>query len=165
MTFNPTNSLGPFLAINQTYSDDAEQFLIQITNRDRDIARNINNREISLYDTVETPTGQQWFNSSNPQIKRNGYRKVYSIGAINAGATSTTAHGITGFSTLSFTHIGGVSVNSTDNRPIPYSSTTAVNQQIEIKVDPSPGGNITIINGAAAPNITSAIVILEYLKN
>lgn len=160
MTFNPSNTIGPFLPINQTWSEQPDQFLIQITNRDRDIARYINIRDIAIYDTTEIPTGQQWFNSNNAQLKRDGFRKVFSIGAINTGATSTTAHGVTGI-TL-FTHIYGTAITASDNRPIPYSSVTAVNQQIELKVD---GTNITIINGAAAPNITSAIVVLEYLKN
>lgn len=164
MTFGPSNSLGPFLPINQTFSQDPEQFLIQITKLYADIARYLNLREIGSYPLMETTTGEQWFTAGNPQVNRQGYRAVFSIGAINAGATSTTAHGLVGVT--SFTHIYGVATTSpTDQRPIPYASATAVNQQIEIKVDPSTGGNITIINGAAAPNITSAIVILEYLKN
>lgn len=161
MTFNPSNTLGPFLPINQTYSQDAEQFLLQITSRDRDIARFINIREIAIYDLVQVPTGEQWFNNSNPQLKRDGFRSVYSIGAINTGATLNTAHGLSGVT--AYTHIYGTAItDAPDNRPIPYSSATAVNQQIEIKVN---GTNIVIINGAGGPNITSAIVVLEYLKS
>lgn len=161
MTFNPPNTLGPFLPINQTFSQDTKAFWEQVTKSYADTARNVNIREIAIYETNENPTGEQWFTSSNPQIKRSAFRKVYEIGAINAGATSTTAHGLTGVT--AFTHIYGTAITaSPDNRPIPYASATAVNQQIEIKVD---AANITIINGAAAPNITSAIVVLEFLKN
>jgi hypothetical protein len=160
MTFSPANAQTAYLPINQTFSEDDEQFLIQITNRDRDIARYLNLREIGVFDLTENLTGQQ-FPGATPQVKRQTFRKVFEIGAIAAGATSTTAHGITGIT--SFTNIYGTAVTAVvDYRPIPYSSVTAVNQQIEIKVDST---NITIINGAAAPNITSAIVVLEYLKN
>lgn len=161
MTFDPANTLGPFLPTTVAFSQEQEQFLIQITKRYADIARYLNVREIAIYDLNENITGEQWFNPNSVQIKRNGFRKVFSIGAINAGATSTTAHAITNVTV--FTHIYGTAITANpDNRPIPYASGTAVNQQIELKVDAS---NITIINGAAAPNITSAIVVLEYLKN
>lgn len=163
MTFAPINSLSAFLPQNIAFSNDPKQFLIQITKLFSDVSRYMNLREICVYDLTEIPTGEQWFNATNTQVKRDGYRQVYNIGPIAAGATSTTAHGITGYSTLNFTHIYGTCITVVvDYRPIPYSSVTAGNQQIELKVDAT---NITIINGAAAPNITSAIIVLEYLKN
>lgn len=161
MTFNPPNTLGPFLPINQTFSQDQKAFWEQVTKSYADTARNVNIREIAIYETNENPTGEQWFTSGDPQVKRSAFRKVYEIGPIAAGATSTTAHGLTGVT--AYTHIYGTAITAApDNRPIPYASATAVNQQIEIKVD---GTNITIINGAGAPNITSGIVVLEFLKN
>jgi hypothetical protein len=45
---------------------------------------------------------------------------------------------------------------------VPYSSITAVNQQIEINLN---GPNIVISNGAASPNITRGTCIIEYIKN
>jgi hypothetical protein len=160
MTFSPSNSLGAFVPINQTFSEDQSQFLIQITNRDRDIARYINAREIAIYDLIEILTGEQWFGAT-PQVKRDVFRRVYQLGATAAGATTTIAHGITGLT--AFTHIYGTAVTAVvDYRPIPYSSVTAVTDQIEINVDAT---NINVSNGATAPNITSGIIVLEYLKN
>ena len=168
MTFAPVSSLTAFAPQNITFSPDPSQFLIQITRLISDYARFINLREIAIYDLTETVIGEQWFNTNNPtvaqnSVKRIAYRQVYNIaGPIAAGATKTVAHGITGASPLTFTHVYGMATTATDQRPMPYASATLVTNQIEIKVDNT---NITIINGSTAPSISSAIVVLEYLKN
>lgn len=160
MSFAPSNTLGPYLPVNQTFSQEPKLLWEQITKSYADTARTVNLRQIAIYQLNENPTGEQWFTAGNPQTNRQSFRTVYNIGAIASGATLPTLHGLT--NVTSYTHIYGTAVTSADNRPIPYSSVTNVNQQIEIKVD---GNNITIINGSAALAITSAIVVLEYLKN
>lgn len=161
MTSSPTNSLAPFLQTSVFFPDEFDEFRVKFLQLYIDIANCVNVREISVYDLQEFLTGERWFTVGDPQTKRQTYRQAYQIGAIAPGATSTTAHNITGFT--AFTHIYATAITSIpDNRPIPYASVTAVNQQIEIKVDAT---NIVIINGAASPAITSAIVVLEYLKN
>lgn len=161
MTFNPISSIAPYLQTSVFFPEEFDEFRVKFLQLYRDISNNVNVRQIGVFDLQEFLTGEHWFTSGNPQVKRQTFRKVFSIGAINTGATSTTAHGITGIT--AFTHIYGTAVTAAvDYRPIPYASATAVNQQIELKVD---GTNITIINGGGAPNITSAIVVLEYLKN
>ena len=157
----PVNSIAPFLPTSIYFPEEFKEFRVDLLAIYRNIANTVNARQISVFDLTEFLTGEQWFTDGNPQTKRQTYRKCFSIGAIAAGATSTTAHGIT--NVTSYTRIEGTAVTAVvDYRPIPYASATAVNQQIEIRVDAT---NITIINGAAAPNITSAIVVLEYLKN
>lgn len=161
MTFNPPNTLGPFLKTSTYFPNDFNEFRVTFLESYREIANAVNARDVGIFDTVEFLTGQQWFNASNAQQKRSTFRKVFSIGAIATGATSTTAHGITGFT--AFTHIYGTCITDVvDYRPIPYASTVAVNQQISLTVTAT---NIVIVNGAASPNITSAIVVLEFLKN
>lgn len=162
MTFDPSRSLGPFLPINQTFSTDDDQFLIQITNRDRDIARYINIREIAIFDQTEVPTGQQWYNPSNVQIKRNGYRKVFVFGAISAGASATISTAITGITQI--THMWGQAISASDSRPIPYASVTSAASQVELTINPT-FTTITVLNGSSAPAIVSGTVVLEYLKN
>lgn len=161
MTFNPASSIAPYLQTSVFFPEDFDEFRVKFLQLYRDISNNVNVRQIGIFDLQEFLTGERWFTSGNPQVKRQTYRTVYSIGAIAAGATSMTAHGLTGIT--AFTHIYGTAITAVvDYRPIPYASATAVNQQIELKIDAT---NITIINGAGAPNITSAIIILEYLKN
>lgn len=160
MTFAPSNSLSPFLPTSQVFPEDTSQRLIVLTDNYTSIVQSINQREIGTFETVEQLNGQQFFNSTSPQKKRFAYRKVFSIGAIAAGATSNTAHNLTGVT--AYTHIYGVAATASDSRPIPYASATAVNTQIQLTVTST---NIVIVNGAASPAITSAMVILEYLKN
>ena len=161
MTFNPNNSLAPFLQTSVFFPEEFDEFRVKFLQLYRDISNCVNVREISIYDLQEFLTGERWFTIGNPQVKRQTYRQTYAIGAIAPGGTATVAHGIVGFT--AFTHIYGTAITAfPDNRPIPYASVTNVTQQIEIRVDAT---NIIIHNGAAAPAITSAIVVLEYLKN
>lgn len=164
MTFLPTNSRSPFLPTTQVFPEEESQRIIVLTDNYTALAHGINQREIGTYETIEQLNGQQFFNSTDPEKKRFAYRKVFVVGAIGIGATSTIAHGITGVNTTTtFTHIYGTAQTSViDNRPIPYASATAVTAQIEVNVDAT---NINIINGATAPAITSGIIVLEYLKN
>lgn len=161
MTFDPANSQAPYLQTSIYFPEEFEEFRVKFLEVFRSISNTVNSRQIGLFDLTEFITGEQWFILGNAQVKRTTFRKVFSIGAIGAGVTLNTAHGLTGVT--AYTHIYGTAVTAfPDFRPIPYASVTAVNQQIEIRVDAT---NIIISNGAAAPNITSAIVVLEMLKN
>jgi hypothetical protein len=155
----PSNSSAPYLPTSIYFPQDFEQMRIKLLSTYTNIAINVNARQLGIYDLTQNVTGQQWFVVGDPQSARQTFRKVFSIGSIAAGVTSTTAHGLTNLT--AFTSISGTAVTaSSDYRPIPYASATAVNQQIEIKVDAT---NITIINGAASPVLSSSIVVLEYL--
>lgn len=164
MTFLPSDSVTAFLPTSQVYPEDVSQRLIIHTEKYIAIAQAVNLRVIGIFDKQETPTGKQYFNDTDPERKRFSYRQVYTLGALAAGASTIIAHNITGVnSTTTFTQIYGTAVTATvDNRPIPYANVTNVNQQIEINVDAT---NINISNGSAAPNITSGIITLEYVKN
>lgn len=159
MTYAPLNSKTAFLNTAETYPKDQEQLLIKLTSLHTDIANAVNVREISIYQQDQPVlTGQQFSVTGSNQAKKQTYRKTFYFGAIAAGATSTFAHGITGITQL--THAYGTCITAADFRPIPYASTVALNQQISLRVTAT---DIEIINGAACPNITSGIVVLEYL--
>jgi len=125
-----------------------------------DIARSANIKDVARYETVETITGQRFFNLVDPQKKRFSFRQCYVVGAVAPGATVLIAHGIVGI--VMFTRMYGTCITGVvDYRPIPWSSAIAVTDQISVRVV---GANIEIINGATAPNITSGMVVLEYLR-
>ena len=161
MTFNPSNSIAPYLQTSVFFPDDFDEFRVKFLSLYRDIANNVNSRQIGVYDLQDFLTGEQWFVSGDPQKKRQTFRKVFQLGAIAPGAISTTAHGITNIS--AFTHIYGTAITSVvDYRPIPFASTNLVSDQIMVLADSI---NLNVYNGASAPAITSAIVVLEFLKN
>ena len=164
MTFLPANTRSLFLPTSQVYPEDESQRLIVLTDVYTQIAMRVNQKYVGLFPLDEIQNGAQFFNSASPRNVRFGFRKVFEIGAIVAGATDTTAHGITGFSTLTFTSITGTAVTAaaTFNKiPLPYTSATLITDQVQLDVDDT---NIRIINGATASDIASGIVILEYLK-
>lgn len=161
MTFAPVNAETAFVNIYKDFQVDDEQLRIRLTQIFTQYGQALNLKDIAVYDTVENQTGQQFFDPTNAQQKRLGFRKVFPFSSIVAGATLNTAHGITG-ETI-FTRIsGGCVTDVVDYRPLPYVDVAAVTNQISIRVDAT---NIIIMNGATGPTITNGIVILEYLKN
>lgn len=154
MSVGPANTQSPYLPINQTFSEDDKQFLIQITNRDRDMARGVNIREIGIYDLTQVPNGQQYFNPNNVQIKRGAFRKVFTF-----TATGNIAHGITG---LTQVMAYGEFTDGTNFYGAIYASSVAIAGQVTFYVSPT---NIVIQAGAGAPSITSGVIVLDYLLN
>lgn len=160
MTFGPINSWSNYLPQEFQLPVDEIDFREFISQRERQTADVLNLKENGQYEDGEILTGQTWFTTANNQTKRYTYRKAFNIGAIASGATATIAHGITNI--LYFTRIsGGCVTDVVDYRPIPYSSVANVNLQIQVNVA---GANLVIVNGAASPNITAGVVVLEYFK-
>lgn len=148
-----------FLITAETFPKDMGQLLIKMTSLHTDIANAVNVREIAIYqDGQAVLTGQQFSVPGSSQQRNQVFRSTYYFGAIAAGATLSFAHNIIGL--VQLTHAYGTCVTAIDFRPIPYSSTVALNQQISLRVTAT---NIEIINGAGSPNITSGIIVLEYL--
>ncbi len=160
MTSSPSNSIGPFLQTSTYFPEDFEKFRIKFLEIYRNIADTVNVKESGVFDLQEVLTAEQWFAAGNPQATRQTFRKVFNLGAVAAGATLTTAHNISG--AVAYTHIYGTAVTAADFRPLPYASTVAIGEQVSLTIT---GTNIVIVNGATAANITSAIVVVEYLKN
>jgi hypothetical protein len=146
----------PFLPTQRYFPEDSQLLTRELYNSYVDIAKSVNLREIGVYSQNLTATGQT-FELLPSTASQEAQRIVFVISSIN-GVTSTTAHNLTGFT--QFTRIYGVAQTATDWRPIPYASATLVTNQIELKVDNT---NITIINGATAPTITQAIVVIEFI--
>lgn len=152
--------MSPFLPNSVYLPLDEEQRLITNNLLLNQIVKAVNLREIGTYETSETITGESWF-SSNINVKRAVYRQVYQIGALNAGSTLSMAHNISSLS--QFTHIYGTCITADGNfHPLPDVSATNVTNQVSLDCTPT---NIVIVNGSTAQNISSGLVILEYLKN
>jgi len=160
MTYGPVNTWINSLPIEIQLPKEQNEVNSLFAERHRQIAGVVNLKENAQYEDRELLTGQQWFTTGNNQTKRYTYRRCFEFGAIAAGATLNIAHGLVGIAL--YTRIYGTCItNVPDNRPIPYVSVAATNQQIEMNVT---AANIVIINGAAAPPITSGIAVVEYIK-
>ncbi len=161
MTTSSNSSIAPYLNTTEIYPEDHSQRLMKQTNIYSNIANAVNVREIAIYDLQQLLTGQRFFDPLNVQNKRSTYRKVFQIGPIASGAVQTIAHGIAGV--VSFTRMYGTCITDVvDFRPIPYVDVAAVTNQISLTCTAT---NLVIANGATSPNITSGIIVLEYLLN
>ena len=166
MTFSPSNSNAPYLPTSTFFPENFEEFRVKFLELYRDISSNTNVRQIGVFDLVESLTGQQWFTSGNPQIKRQTFRVVVAFGAFAAGSNVAIPHGISNIAT--FTHIYGAGITTTAGVggfiqvPLPFVSITASNNCIEVKADAT---NIYLSLGAGGFSLSSGSIILEYLKN
>ena len=160
MTYAPINSESPYLPNTLRFPFENEELIPQLGRMYSSMAYRLNNREISIYDLQERLTGQKWTDSTNLQVPKETYRKVFEFNGIAAGATLNIAHGIN--TIAQFTKIYGTFITAADMRPLPYVDAAAVTNQVSVR---RVGANIVIVNGATAPAITSGIVVVEYLKN
>lgn len=161
MTFKPSDTFGnSYLPTFRDFQQNDHDLRLLLSKSYTEIANSVNIKENGVYDLVEVQNSQQFFNPANAQKKRFAFRILVTFGAIAAGGTSSVAHGVTGITNC--THIYGTCITATpDFRPIPHASVTA-NANIEVIVTST---TVTINVGAASPNVTSAIIVLEYLKN
>ncbi len=148
----------PFLPIYRQFPvSDEHNLEKQLANFHVQTNTAVNQRTIGTFDTNVVPDGERWFALGNTKL-RDGFRVVIPFGAIPAGATVILNHNIPFINT--FTRIYGVATISTGWVPIPFSNVTAITNQIEISVNTTQVG---ISNGATAPNIISAVAILEFI--
>jgi len=159
MSTNITNQVA-FLRTSREFPEDLHQLTVEINKSYLDIANTVNARTIGLFTTNRPAiTGESWFITNNQ--RQQTLRKIYSFGAIAAGATLTIAHGVTGFT--AFTKIYAVvTTTAVDYRPVPYVDPITPTTGMTILVDAT---NIRIVMGATAQPVTSGLAILEWLSN
>lgn len=153
----PNVSVATYLDPTLNIPDDPEKALKMLRERYYRTAECVNNREISLYPLQEIICGNQWYRDGTTQKFRTVYRTVIKIAAVGIGASVTTPHGIVGIS--EFTKICGVAITATYSHPLPYFGLAGAS--VELRADAS---SVIISGDAASIAITSAIVVLEYVK-
>ena len=148
----------PYLRTTREFPEDIHQLNVEINKSYVDIANCVNNRTISLFPTSRPAiTGENFFLSKNQ--RQQTLRQVYPFGAIATGTSISINHNIQNI--VQFSAIYGTCITSLpDYRPIPYAS-VAANGNIDLRVTST---QIIINNGAGAQNITSGIIILEWIS-
>ncbi len=168
--FDVTNLEGKDLG-----SPEFREFIIRLTQAMNIISLTLNLKDSAIYSLEEFVNSQVYF--PNPNLSsttaqfpedRQVFRKVINFvdGTVvtslpNAGTTSVP-HGITITNDFTFTRIYATATEpGTSFIPIPYSSATAVANNIEINVDAT---NVNITTGSDRTNYTFCYVVLEYIK-
>lgn len=148
----------PYLRTSRNFPEDLRQLSIESNRSYIDIASAVNARTIGLFPTtIAVITGDSYYLSNNS--RQQSLREVYVGTTITAGTSHSVPHGIQ--SLTQFSRIYGTCVTSLpDYRPLPYAS-TAANTNIDLRVDST---NIIISVGAGSPNITSFMIVLEWIS-
>lgn len=149
-----------FIPTSEVFPADNQQFLGKLDYVYTNISKNLNSKDIGRYELTEFINGQQFFDLNDFQNRRLVFRKCFTFAAIAIGGSVSFAHGITGITML--TRMYGTFISGTTFRPLPYMSISGSNQGVELLIN---GTDIQVINGAAGPNISSGIVVIEYVKN
>ncbi len=143
-----------------------KELLVRLYQNLNRMALTLNAKVAGYYDTNEYASGKQFFplptNMSGTPSWRPSFATTIDFGALPNAATKSVPHGLTFTSTVRFINIYGAATDGTipEGLPIPYSSATAVANNIELWVD---GTNVNIATGVDYSSYT-AYIILEYLK-
>lgn len=158
MSINPVNSV-PYLRTSRLFPEELGQLTVEINRAYTDTANALNNRTIGIYPKNKPAvTGNTFFLTVG---KQQSLRQVYTFGAIAKGTSINIPYTIGEFD--QFVQIYGTcKTDQPDSRPIPYAS-VAANANIDLRID-TPNNRIVISVGAASPNLTSGIIVIEWLS-
>lgn len=153
----------PFLRTSRNFPTDPQRLEFELSRTYIDIAGAVNARTIGIFPTNNPAvTGESWFFTTSRQQT---LRKIYPFGAIAAGTELDIPILYNNFE--SFTKIYGTCITDVvDFRPLPYVDSAVVTDQIGLIVGTVAGIlQIRIIVGATSPNVTSGVVVLEFLSS
>jgi len=160
MSYKPDNAYPNKLNEDISFTDDWKEARTQITELLTKTTETVNNKTLGTFVTKEILNNEKYFGSDN-QTTRSVFRKVIDFGALPNAGTTAKAHGITWTANTKFVRIYGTATDpSTYSIPLPYSSTT-LNQNIKLLVDPT---NVTIVTGIDYSGFSECYVVLEYIQ-
>lgn len=174
-SFVPTTNIWDVAQIYEVDVDSPEfkELLVRLYQNVNNIALSLNTKDAAYYQLSEFVNGQLYFpnpalllqpNPAQTPTERQVYRTVVDFGALPNATTKSVAHGISTIdATWSFTRIYGCASNQTSLTyiPIPYVSTSALNQNIELNADAT---NVNITSGIDRTSYNVTYVVLEYIK-
>lgn len=157
-------------------SQDFRDFLVRLYQSVNNIALVTNIKVSGYYIETEFVNGSLWFankslNVTTPNTKTPDYRqeftKVVDFGALPSGAPAfiNQPHGILMNANVTWTHIYATATNTItlNGIPIPYSSASAIANNLEIKADAT---NVRITTGGTDYSSYNVCrVVLKYLKD
>jgi hypothetical protein len=167
--FIPTTNIWELdqLQSSDLSKDAIRELLVRLYQNVNNIAIALNLKDSGYYFQQEFINGQLLFvDPSQIAPNLNGrqiFRTVVNFGSLPNTTTTSVPHNIDVTQTFSFTRIYGVASDPVNFSyiPLPYSSTVAVANNIELYVD---SNNVNITTGIDQSAYTISYVILEYVK-
>jgi hypothetical protein len=146
---------GPYLRTTRDFPQEPQQLSVELIKSYNDTSLAINARTIGLFPTrIPAINGEEWF-LGGPSTKQQALRQVYIV-----AGTGNIAHGINFANISQFSKPSGSFTDGTNYYGLIYGSSTAIAGQVTFYLTPT---NIVVQAGAGAPNISSGIIILEWL--
>lgn len=173
-SFVPTNYIWDVAQVESVdvNSPEFKELLIRMYQNINNMILSLNLKDTGIYNTSPFVNSQVFFpnpllnssTSATPEF-RQVYRNVINFGALPNTATKSVPHGITCTSNTTFTRIYATSSKTTapfSYIPIPYSSASAIADNVELFIDAT-NMNITTASDYSAYTFTYGI--LEYLQD
>lgn len=146
-------------------SEEFKELLVRLYQTVNNIALATNVKTTGYFLNQEFVTGELYFNVNNDfNNLRPVYCMVVNFGALPAAGTKSVAHGIPVTSTYSWVQIYATATNPGTPKgiPVPYTSATAIANNLEINAD---GTNVNITTGGTDYSAyTTTLVVLKYIK-
>lgn len=157
MTIQPENAENPFVATYSSFPPEGQEMIDTLAYNYQRTAMAINSKEIAIYSTFETVTGQQWPPIASltgiPTASTMTFRVIVPIPALAVGA-NLIAHNIQGINTqYVFTKLFGAIGNGLIWHSLP-------NNDIHLAIDAT---NLIVTIPVAYVGFTG-FGIAEYLK-
>jgi len=136
---------------------DQAQFRNRMNDLYQKIASSVNSKEGGLYVPEEKVTGQQYFDSTNPQKNKNVYRMVVDFGALPNSTSKSVSHniqGLNGETRLTRAHGASTDIDSIEFLPIP-------NDGILLEINSQ---NVIVTTTSDLTAFTETTVTIEYTR-
>lgn len=159
--------------VNEVYSAGLDpkltELLVRMYQNLNLMATNVNLKDVGYYVLQPFVNGQLYFpnpanSSASPAYPANRQvnRLVINFGALPNAGTKSVPHGLPVNAAWTFTRIYGTATDpNAQFIPIPYASTTAVANNIELWVDPT---NVNVRTAANYSAYTITYIVLEWLQ-
>jgi hypothetical protein len=150
------NNRVPYLRTSRKFPTEIKQLTLEIDRSYIDIANAVNNRTIGIFPSNESGvTGESWYIYNNQ--KQQTLRQVYVF-----TSTASINHNITVTTISQFVRCWGSYTDGTNSYGLFWATNVAIAGQITFYITPT---QIVFSPDAAAPALTSGVVVLEYLSN
>ena len=146
------------LPISIELPEDDKEFRYKMNDLYQKIASSLNSKEGGLYLPQEKTTGQQYFDTLNPQKNKNVYRMVVDFGALPNTSSKSVAHNIQGWdASYRLTRAYGATTD-----PVAIISCSIPNAAIQLDINST---NVIVTTTSDLSAFTSTTITIEYLKN
>lgn len=154
---NDPDSLQSQLPISIEMPEDEKGYRTTMNDLYQRIASSLNSKEGGLYLPQEKTTGQQYFDSTNPQKNKNVYRMVVDFGALPNNGVKTVAHNIQGWDqNYRLTRAYGATTD-----PNAVISCAIPNASIQLDINST---NVIVTTTSDLSAFTDTTITIEYLK-